>query len=232
MSNLQHHEHVFCVLMDALEACLQLRAQLDQTLKAGHLNITKARYAMGASSISPANYKSMMQAVTYLRKTQIQSTVDQPFTLACRLGATLQTSSESIQAADAFNRSLSNGDITSSTSGQQQPETPEATAQSCESSAEQSTAQTKQQTASSEYSSTAIADLAAKFDSTHVDDATSAQHCSTTVDPLKWFGYMVSPHLRQAQSCFTQAAETAVQLANTQHQIMTAMNEIAQLRTT
>ena len=218
--------------MDALEACLQLRAQLDQTLKAGHLNITKARYAMGASSISPANYKSTMQAVTYLQQTQIQSTVDQPFTLACRLGKSLQTSTESIKAADALNRSLSNGDSTTSPSRQQQPGTQaENKAQSCESSAEQSTAQAKQQTASSEYSSTAIADLAAKFDSSHVDDATSAQRCTTTVDPLKWFGYMVSPYLRQAQSCFTQAAETAVQLADTQHQIITAMNELVQLRT-
>lgn len=237
MSGLREQEHVFCLLMDALDASLHLRAQLDQALKAGYLNIAKARYAMGPSSISQANYGSAMKAATYLQKTEIKLT-GQPFNIACLLGKVVQTRCEvstmqhgPMNATDA--QKLPGPDLSSTGSTptrQQSAVEDENDMQHDQPSTTQDRSRLQNGAAPSEYSSNAIADLAAKFDSHHMDDAKSAQQCNAVTDPLRWFGYMVSPYLRQAQSCFVQAAEAAVQLASAQHQVITAMSELQQLR--
>ena len=236
MSSAEQKEHLFCELMDALEASLQLRAELDQSLKAGHLSITKARYAMGPSSITQANYGSVMQAGTYLKQCQNGDT-DEPFSLTRRLGRAVQSASDlqeqrddNFQALDgqpSFHPISTNAQQSSESHHQAAQQ--ETSMQNSHPVAEQNAAQSQAGTARSEYSSSAIADLAAKFGSGHIDDFRAAQQPIPNTDPLKWFGYMVSPYLRQAQLSFAQATETAIKLANTQHQIITAMCELNQV---
>lgn len=237
MSSAEQKEHAFCELMDALEASLQLRAELDQSLKAGHLSITKARYAMGPSSIGQANYGSVMQAGTYLEQFQNGDT-DEPFTLTRRLGWAVPSASnlqeqrdnnfQDLDVQPSFHPISANAQQ-SSTSHHQAAQQETRGMQNSQPVAEQNAAQSQAGTVPSEYSSSVIADLAAKFGSGHIDDSRAAQQPIPNTDPLKWFGYMVSPYLRQAQSSFAQATEAAIKLANTQHQIITAMSELNQV---
>ena len=235
MSSPEQKERVFCVLMDALEASLQLRAELDQALKAGHLSITKARYAMGPNSICQANYGSVMQAGTYLERLQKDDTT-RSLTLIRRLGSAVQSAPD-LQEPLSHDCQGLNGQLSVHPVGAtaQRPSTPqhqaaqqETTTHNSQPAVELDAAQPQAVTAPSVYSSRAIADLAARFESGHIDDTPAAQPATNT-DPLKWFGYMVSPYLRQAQSSFAQATEAAVQLANTQRQIINAVCELEQV---
>lgn len=208
--------------MDAMDASLHLRVQLDEALKAGYLNIARARYAMGSSSIGQANYGSVMQAGTYVLTATKHSAEDQPFSLSNRVmqaNCGISARHQHLEAANSTRLSDADVDHTSP---------PESAAQEQVSTKadflSKEPVQQQQGTSSSDYSSSTIADLAAKFDSNHIQDGRTTQHPAAVSDPLKWFGFMVSPYLRQAQSCFMQAADIAVQLANSQHQVVAATN--------
>jgi hypothetical protein len=48
----------------------------------------------------------------------------------------------------------------------------------------------------------------------------------TKEEPLRWFGSMVAPQLREAQRDFKAALQLVLQLANSKHQLVKALEEI------
>ena len=216
MRDLQEREKAFCALLDAAAEYLKMRQQLDQLLKAGHLNIARARYAMGPGVIGQTSYSSDMQATL---RAETALTDQQPFRLTQQGTSAL--------AAQVMQHSY--GDQQQSEGQANQDATPakdesqhlaQADGQGRTAGAEQ-----VQQEAASEYSSNAIAELAAKFDNTHVNNAQSGR-TNQTSDPLKWFGFMVPPPLRQAQVDFRTAATLSVQLANIQHKMHSCLSSM------
>ena len=214
MSSLQEQEDAFCGLLDAAAEYLKLRDQLDQLLKAGHLNIARARYAMSPGAIGQTSYSSDMQA-TLRAETAI--TDPQPFRLTQQglsevSARVMQRCHDDEQKGDG----QASQDATPATSERRHHA--KAGVQGTAAGTEQVQSET-----ASEYSSNAIAELAAKFDKTHVTSAQSGRVHQVS-DPLRWFGFMVPPPLRQAQVDFRTAAILSIQLANIQHKIYSSLN--------
>lgn len=235
---MQQREEVFCKLMDAIEASLSVRAELDQALKAGHLNVARARYAMGPSSISQANYPSVIRPGIILLHASNASD-DHPFNLAGSLesskpepygSSTSNKQGEKVVSTPAPSASSDSSSQASALSEQGRAALDEADAQQLEAvAADAQGMHRRKDHQASEYSSSTISDLASKFDSSYTNTATSVQEVAPVTNPLRWFGYMVSPYLRQAQIHFAHAADTTVSLANMQYQITAALNELDKL---
>jgi len=214
-SSMQQHEEAFCSLLDAVSDYLNLREQLDQLLKAGHLKIARARYAMGPGSVGQTHYSSSMQATAIV---DIVSESDQAFQLM-RKRSKAQSPAEASQRSTTPQHQEDRLTVHSSSGADAALDTSD----------DPQTAHTEQslgRETPSEYSSTAISELAAKFDKAHVETATSSYKSSAQSDPLKWFGFMVSPHLRQAQTDFVKAAELSVQLASVQYRMAVSVNSL------
>lgn len=227
-SDMQQAEEAFCTLLDAVAEYLQLREQLDQLLKAGHLKVAKARYAMGPGSAGQTHYSSSMQATMLVN---VEPASDVTFRSA-RQGSHAQTSSgPSHKAGRPQKQEEADASL---------PSTAESSAldpadklhsvkpNNLQESAD--TAQSAKKQATSQYSSNAISELAAKFDTAHVDSVTSRSASTAQSDPLKWFGFMVSPHLRQAQADFNQAAQMSFQLGNAYHKMSLGLNSLDQCK--
>ena len=216
-------EWAFCEVLDGAAHYVKVRQQLDQSLKAGHLKLARARYAMGPGSISSANYSSVMQAKTMLTGPQAGG---HPFQLT---GASCAGSScpsicpgaePRVTAREPTEGSSSTGDQAQGSTLTMQAETKLSTT------AASAPGQASELNTADTYSSDAISQLAAKFDAAHVDSASSADKAVASQDPLKWFGFMVSPHLRQAQADFTKAVALLVDVANAQHRIATSLKAL------
>ena len=227
-SDMQQAEETFCTLLDAVTEYLQLREQLDQLLKAGHLKVAKARYAMGPGSVGQTHYSSSMQATMLIN---VEPASDVTFQSA-RQGSDVQTSSApSHQAGRPQKQKEADASL---------PSTAESFAldladkshsikpNNMQESAD--TAQSAKKQATSQYSSNAISELAAKFDTAHVDSVSSRPASTAQSDPLKWFGFMVSPHLRQAQADFNQAAQMSIQLGSAYHKMSVCLNSLDQCK--
>ena len=213
---MQKQEDAFCALLDAADEYLKIREQLDQLLKAGHLNIARARYALGPGAIGQTAYSWHMQASM---RTDVALRDEQPFHIA-------QHSSSTKSAQPSQSSSAKDDPVESQASKSAGPETSASvdSATSTETGANSAGKQPVQQ-AASEYSSSAIAELAAKFDTNHLD-STHASGTKSASDPLKWFGFMAPQPLRQAQTDFTKAAGLSVQLANVQYRISTSLSTL------
>ena len=152
-------------------------------------------------------------------RTDVALRDEQPFHIAQH--------SSSAESAQPSQSSSAKGDpVESQASKSAEPEISASTdtANSTERGANTAYKQPVQQ-AASDYSSSAIAELAAKFDTTHLDSA-HASSTKSASDPLKWFGFMVPQPLRQAQIDFKKAAGLSVQLANVQYNISTSLSTL------
>lgn len=222
---MSEQERAFCEVLDGATDYVKVRQQLDQSLKAGHLKLARARYAMGPGSIGSANYTSVMQAKTTLAAPQAGG---RPFQLAddsCTGSACSSTCAGAERLAtahEATEGSPSTGSQTQDSTLSMHTETKLSTnaASAPNFSNELNTADT--------YSSDAISQLAAKFDAAHVDSASSAHKSVASQDPLNWFGFMVSPHLRQAQADFTKAIALLIDVANAQHRMVTSLKTLTE----
>lgn len=218
---MQKQEDAFCALLDAASEYLKIRGQLDQLLKAGHLNIARARYALGPGAVGQAAYSSHMQASM---RTDVALRNGEPFHIA-------QHSSSAKFAQPSQSSSAKGDPVGSQASKTAGPEICASvdSATSTEWVANSAAKQPAQQPAS-EYSSSAIAELAAKFDTSHLD-STRSNGTKPASDPLKWFGFMAPQPLRQAQADFKKAARLSVQLANVQYKISTSLSTLNQAAT-
>lgn len=221
---MQEQEDAFCALMGAVSEYLKLRQQLDQLLKAGHLKMARARYAMGPGSVGQANYNSVMQATTLVDTTPDS---EQTFQLAAS-GSTAKSPTEPSRQFSGQQQTV--GEVPFEHNGADNLSDTAVNLQHSRSKDQQASTDTSQASAQqppSEYSSNAISELAAKFGTSHADSASSGQK-SAARDPLKWFGFMVSPHLRQAQTDFVKAAETSVQIASVHHRMAVCLDALTQ----
>ena len=221
---MQQAEETFCTLLDAVAEYLQLREQLDQLLKAGHLKVAKARYAMGTGSVGQTHYSSSMQATLLIN---IESASDVTFQSAGQ-GSQAQTSSApSHQAGRTQKQEAADASLpsTAERSALEPADEPHSIKLSnVQESAD--TAQSADKQATSQYSSNAISELAARFDTAHVDSVSYRPASTAQSDPLKWFGFMVSPHLRQAQADFNQAAQMSIRLGSAYHKMCVCLNSL------
>ncbi|KAG6545764.1 hypothetical protein Mapa_012725 [Marchantia paleacea] len=62
------------------------------------------------------------------------------------------------------------------------------------------------------------------------DELTLAEGSKDTTQPLYWFGALVSPHLRSAQSNFSKALDIVVELLNAQNEAAHAHGNVLSLR--
>ncbi|OAE25447.1 hypothetical protein AXG93_2818s1250 [Marchantia polymorpha subsp. ruderalis] len=62
------------------------------------------------------------------------------------------------------------------------------------------------------------------------DELTIAEGSKDTTQPLHWFGALVSPHLRSAQSNFSKALDIVVELLNAQSEAAHAHGNVMSLR--
>lgn len=212
---LQQDEEAFCGLLDAVADYLKLREQLDQLLKAGHLKIAKARYAMGPGSVGQTHYSSSMQATTLV---DIQAWSGRAFQLTGQ-GSQEQPSCE---ASDEPCSARTQTDVQANPSGER-----ENLADNCQNDHHHGSVdrgQFLEPQSVSEYSSNAISELAAKFGTAHVDSASTSVRNAAHHDPLKWFGFMVSPHLRQAQTDFSKAAQLSILLGKAYHKMSACLS--------
>jgi len=220
-SDMQQAEEAFCTLLDAVAEYLQLREQLDQLLKAGHLKVAKARYAMGPGSVGQTHYSSSMQATMLIN---VEPASDVTFQSARQGSHAQQAGRPQMQEeADASLPSTAESfalDLADK-SHRIKPNNVQESAD---------TAQSAKKQATSQYSSNAISELAAKFDTAHVDSVSSRPASTAQSDPLKWFGFMVSPHLRQAQADFNQAAQMSIQLGSAYHKMSVCLNSLDQCK--
>ena len=212
---LQQEEEAFCALLDAVADYLKLREQLDQLLKAGHLKIAKARYAMGPGSVGQTHYSSSLQASTLV---DVRTWSGRAFQL------TGQGSQEQpcCEAPDKPCSARTQTEVQADPSGER-----ENLADNCQNDHHHGSADTGQSVepqSVSEYSSNAISELAAKFGTAHVDSASTSVRNAAHHDPLKWFGFMVSPHLRQAQTDFSKAAQLSILLGKVYHEMSACLS--------
>lgn len=223
-SDMQQAEKTFCTLLDAVAEYLQLREQLDQLLKAGHLKVAKARYAMGPGSVGQTRYSSSMQATMLIN---VEPASDVTFQ-SVRQGNQAETSSvPSHQAGRPQKQEEADASLPST--AESSALDPADRSHSIKPNNVQEgtdTAQSAEKQATSQHSSNAISELAAKFDTAHVDSGSSRPASTAQSDPLKWFGFMVSPHLRQAQADFNQAAEMSIQLGSAYHKMSVCLNNL------
>ena len=227
-SDMQQAEETFCTLLDAVAEYLQLREQLDQLLKAGHLKVAKARYAMGPGSVGQTHYNSSMQATMRIN---VEPASDVTFQSA-RQGSHAQTSSAPLHQAGRPQEQEEADALLPSTAESSALDPADKSysikANNVHESAD--TVQSAEKQATSQYSSNAISELAAKFDTAHVDSVSSRPASAAQSDPLKWFGFMVSPHLRQAQTDFNQAAQMSIQLGSAYHKMSVCLNSLDQCK--
>lgn len=221
-SHMQHQEHAFCQAMDAAAEYINLQEQLGATLRKGHLQLARARYAMGPGSVGSANYSSTMQATSQVH---VSSADLNPFQVTERphtfkppnsLGSVRNDSHE--KAVDSSVPSTSKANEAQDSTSTMQPE-----ANADASTASQSS-HSRELDVTNQYSSDAISELAAKFGTKHVDRPSPVSENAVPKDPLKWFGFMVSPHLKQSQADFKEAVTLLIDLANAQHRIHVALN--------
>jgi len=227
-SGMQQAEETFCTLLDAVAEYLQLREQLDQLLKAGHLKVAKARYAMGPGSVGQTHYSSSMQASVLVN---VEPASDVTFQSA-RQGSQAQASSASSHQAGRP-QTQEEADASLPSTAESSALDPADKSHSIEHNNVQEsadTAQSAKKQATSQYSSNTISELAAKFDTAHVDSVSSRPASTAQSDPLKWFGFMVSPHLRQAQADFNQAAQMSIQLGSAYHKMSVCLDSLDQCK--
>lgn len=226
-SHMQQQEDAFCLVLDAAADYVQLQAQLGAKLKQGHLQLAKARYAMGPGSVGSANYSSAMQATC---KVPVSPANSNPFQLGGRSHTASSLSNpdgmsqdSNEQAADSWAPSTRMEDATPATRIEDAEDNASNTQAEArpDASTDSQSSHSKGLHVNDEYSSDAISELAAKFGTTCIDSQSPVKRAAPK-NPLNWFGFMVSPHLRQSQADFKEAVTLLIDLANAQHRIHTA----------
>eukprot|EP00884_Botryococcus_braunii_P011296 jgi/Botrbrau1/20167/Bobra.0173s0065.1 len=165
-------------------------------MKQGFLNLARARYSMGPTKVCAAQLPSKMTASCRLEVCQEEGL---PFR---NIVASGKPGRASHQPSNVLSSSHTDkGEITSA-----------------------GVTENGRLSHSSGYSSL-IDDLARKFDCQELADD---EECSkgTKDDPLRWFGSMVSPQLREAQRDFKAALQLLLHLANNKHHLVKALDEV------
>ena len=221
---MQQQEDAFCKVLDAAAEYVRIREQLGANLKTGHLQLAKARYAMGPSSIGSANYSSIMQATSQV----LVSHADiNPFQPTGRPEIAGSSSSPGSSPKGSNKKTVDSSPPSTSRAVEAHDGTSTMQADAgLDAIAEAQSSHSGELDGKNQYSSDAISELAAKFGTTHVDRHNPTYKSAAPKDPLKWFGFMVSPHLRQSQADFKDAVPLLVELANAQHRIHSALNVI------
>ena len=212
--------------MDAAAEYVNLQEQLGVNLRKGHLQLARARYAMGPGSVGSANYSSAMQANSQVH---ISSADTNPFQFAGRPNTSSSRSSLGSVRNDSRKKAVDSSAPSTSKADETQNSTTTMQAEACpDASTGSLSSYSKELDVTDQYSSDAISELAAKFGSTRVDWQSPVSENAVPKDPLKWFGFMVSPHLRQSQVDFKAAVALLVDLANAQHKIHAALKVLTQ----
>ncbi|XP_053388547.1 coiled-coil domain-containing protein 115-like [Mercenaria mercenaria] len=171
------------VLLDFFETLSQLyleQAKLDQSMKSGYLNMSRARYNMGIKSvgISQCNENTMTASL------KVQVTEEKQLIAAEGVESELETE-------------LADLDLKSS---------------------EESSGSTVRRR---NVKRSSVEDEIEHIEDVTLDSDKEKEICKNvkkngvakTVDPLKWFGILVPQSLRQSQSDFKTAAQTALNIA-------------------
>ena len=217
---MQQQEDAFCKVLDAAAEYVKLQEQLCSNLRTGHFQLARARYAGAPGSIGSASYSSTMQATAQVL---VSDTASNPFQLQDRHAIASSSRSPYSVQNGSEQRILDSPSTSKAVEAEDSTSTmqPEA---NLDASADSQSGLSTQLDVTDEYSSNAISELAAKFGTAHIDRPSRVSTNAAPKDPLKWFGFMASPHLRQSQADFREAVTLLVQLANAQHRINTSLN--------
>ena len=218
---MQQQEHAFCQALDAATEYVNLQEQLSANLRKGHLQLARARYAMGPGSVGSANYISAMQATFQVH---ISPADTNPFQSTGRPHSPSSSSSLGSVRNDSHEKAVGSSEPSTSNAAEAQDSTSTMQAEAnLNASTSAQSSHSKEADVNDQYSSDAISELAAKFGTTRVDRQSPVSESAVPKDPLKWFGFMVSPHLRHSQTDFKEAVTLLVDLANAQHRIHAAL---------
>ena len=222
---MQHEEQAFCQAMDAAAEYVNLQEQLGANLKKGHFQLARARYAMGPGSVGSANYSSAMQATSQVH---ISPADTNPFQLTGRLHTPSSPNRLGSVRNDSHDKAVDSSELSTSNAHAAQDSTSTMQAEAkLDPSAKSQSVHSEELDATDHYSSDAISELAAKFGTSRIDRQSPVSENAVPKDPLKWFGFMVSPHLRQSQADFKEAVALLMDLANTQHRIHAALKVLS-----
>lgn len=215
--NMQQQEDAFCEVLNAAAEYIKVQGQLCANLRTGHLQIAKARYATAPGSIGSASYSSTMQATTQV---VVSHTENSPFQLQHRHIIATSCSPDSMHSGSvniAVDSPAARKAVEAAGSTTSMAEA------NTDTSADSQSDLSTQLDVTDQYSSSAISELAAKFGTARIDRPSPVSASAAPKDPLKWFGFMVSPHLRQSQADFREAVALLIELANAQHKIHTSL---------
>lgn len=203
-------------LLDALNRLLRSRDTLAQTLSRGWMDIASARYAMGPSRISQAVFSlKPCPASTFVSVSPAEDAPNAKDGANHTSQFTLRIQCQGIENND--------------TALGQEEQTPKISMHS-----------ELRQRHTSGVSNNKHVETGSKGSVNHsmVGESTvtqEAQGLSAAGGSLKqrsealaWFGTLVSPHLRTAQSSFAEALETLVELATLQSSVLAAYHQIKQ----
>ena len=207
--------------MDAAAEYVNLQEQLGANLRNGHLKLARARYAMGPGSVGSAKYSSAMQATSQVH---ISPADINPFQLTGRPHTPSSPKKMGSVRNDSHEKAVDNSELSTSNVAEAQDTTSTVQAEAnLDASTQSQSLHSKELGATDHYSSDAISELAAKFGTSRIDRQSPVSENAVPKDPLKWFGFMVSPHLRQSQADFKEAVALLVDLANAHHRIHAAL---------
>ncbi|XP_065187591.1 coiled-coil domain-containing protein 115-like [Sycon ciliatum] len=175
-------DDVLGAYLGAVEDYFRLKGELEDVMKQGYMDISKARYIMGVTSVSPYQYDNDMTATAVV-------TVD------------------SSNSVDNVSFAIDRHGKASGGAGQDQD------LSSVRDSTETGVRRRhKGQAPSAE----ADGEPADEQEQSQESSAEAAQAHARSSDPLRWFGVLVPPSLRSAQTCFVDALGRAAQLATLQ----------------
>ena len=192
------------VYFETLESLYQERANLNLQMKSGFLMMSKARYSMGAKSVSPLQYdENNMEATARVNiaeesseEEKVSSDVMKVFELVREDGDGKSTNIK--MSTDS--KSSDNGDGLRKRNVEKKiPE---------------------------EDKTLSIEEISGNFQKISVVESTEKQK---VVDPVKWFGVLVPQALRTSQKNFKSATETACNVASLQVRLENARKEYIKL---
>ena len=189
-----------CALLDAVDQYLRLQADLEAALREGFLGLARARYSMGSHNVGAAQYPARMKASAGVAHS---GEVFQ----ACVPTRTENKASPPTPRPQHESNSLPHQRAVDSdgarvASGQHLP-------------ADASWDLPGGAAAHASTTEDIISELARKFASTPViSDEEAGMPPKSKDHTLRWFGGMVSPHLRASREKFEASLQVVIALAN------------------
>lgn len=208
-------DEIILQFFDTLESRMQLQANLDEQLKSGFLQMSRARYNMGIKAIGASQFNEKEMASLYSvdvvddnGSTNNKFLLNQQVLVDNKIDKNRQMEQTSI---DKNNMSgLRKRNV-------------------CQQSEQTEKDSDDNKTVEVETLGQRLNTEEVKVDNQAADNNNEKAGTISKQDPLKWFGVLVPQSLRQSQSNFKQSVNTAVQIVNIQEKLLRLKEQYVEL---